>query len=313
MLFIYQTVDDKLLCLDVIEKGCWINLVNPTEAELHKVVSETGIDYDFIKDPLDDEEIPRIEIEEEQAMIIIHAPIITGESVMYDTIPLGMVLNDDYVITVCLKDLNLFEELQSSRSKGIATFKKTRFIFQVIHRKTTLFLKYLRDINRRTEEIESELHKSMKNKELIYLLNLQKSLVYFSTSLRYNSKVMNRLMRGKTVKMYEEDEDLLEDVIIENTQAIEMADIYSNITGSTMNAFASLISNNLSSVMRFLTAITIILAIPTMISGFWGMNVDVPFGTESISSNMLGFIIIVIFALSISLITGLLLKKKDMF
>ncbi len=311
MLFIYQTVEDKLLCRTQIEKGCWINLVNPTEAELHRVVEETGIEYDFIKYPLDDEEIPRVEQEEEQSLIIIHAPIITEEDVIYDTIPLGMVLNDDYIVTVCLRDLNLFEELQSSRAKGIATFKKTRFIFQVIQRKTTLFLKYLRDINRRTEEMENELHKSMKNKELIYLLNLQKSLVYFSTSLRYNSKVMNRLMRGKIVKMYEEDEDLLEDVIIENTQAIEMADIYSNITGSSMNAFASLISNNLSSVMKFLTAVTIILAIPTMISGFWGMNVPVPLGVES--GDMLGFCCVVGFAILVSAITVFALKKKDMF
>ncbi len=311
MLFVYQTIDDKLTCLDTIEKGCWINLVNPTEAELHRVVESTGIDYDFIKYPLDDEEIPRVETEEEQILIIIHAPIITDDDVIYDTIPLGMVLNDDYIITVCLRDLNLFEELQGNRGKGIATFKKTRFTFQVIQRKTTLFLRYLRDINRRMEERENELHRTMKNKDLIYLLNLQKSLVYFSTSLRYNSKVMNRLVRGKTIKMYEEDEDLLEDVIIENTQAIEMADIYSNITGSSMNSFASLISNNLSSVMKFLTAITIILAIPTMISGFWGMNVAVPLGTEG--GSLLGFLCIVLFALLISLITILALKKRDMF
>jgi len=309
MIFIYRTVDNKLVCPDVIEKDCWINLVNPTEAELRRVSEETGLDYDFLKYPLDDEEIPRVETEEEQSMIIIHAPIITDDDIIYDTIPLGMVINDDYVVTICLEDLNLMEEFSSSRIKGVATFKKTRFIFHILSRKTTLFLKYLRDINRRTEEMEHELSHSMKNKELLSLLNLQKSLVYFSTSLRYNAKVMNRLIRGKTIKMYEEDVDLLEDVIIENSQAIEMAEIYSNITSSTLKAFSSLISNNLSSTMKLLTAITIILAIPTMISGFFGMNVAIPFA----NFGLLGFFIILGICILVCTCTILVLRKRDMF
>ncbi|MDO4732169.1 MAG: magnesium transporter CorA family protein [Bacillota bacterium] len=308
MIFIYRTVDNKLICPDIIEKDCWINLVNPTEAELRRVSQETGLDYDFLKYPLDDEEIPRVETEEDQSMIIIHAPIVTEDDIIYDTIPLGMVSNDDYIVTICLEDLNLMEEFSSSRIKGIATFKKTRFIFHTLSRKTTLFLKYLRDINRRTEEMEHELSHSMKNKELLSLLNLQKSLVYFSTSLRYNAKVMNRLIRGKTIKMYEEDVDLLEDVIIENSQAIEMAEIYSNITTSSMNAFASLISNNLSVTMKLLTSITIILAIPTMIASFWGMNVTVPFQY----SGPLGFLWLAIIMAGTCLATILILKKKDM-
>lgn len=309
MIFTYLTVDQKLVCLDEIQENCWVNLVNPTEAELRQVSEATGIDYDFLKYPLDDEEIPRVETEEDQAMIIIHAPIITEDDVMYDTIPLGVVTNDKYIVTVCLQDLNLLEEFTSSRVKGNATFKKTRFLFHTMNRKTNLFLRYLRDINRRTEEMEGVLSRSMKNKELLYLLNLQKSLVYFSTSLRYNAKVMNRLLRGKAVKMYEEDEDLLEDMIIENTQAIEMAEIYSNTTQSTMNAFASLISNNLSDAMKLLTAITIVLAIPTMISGFFGMNVPVPL----VALGGLGFYLILIFCVIICITTVLLLKKKNMF
>ncbi len=309
MLFIYKTIDEKLLCRDTIEKGCWINLINPTESELKQVSTATELDYDFLKYPLDDEEIPRVEVEEEQALIIIHAPI-AGNEILYDTIPLGIILTDDYIVTVCLKDLYLLEEFSSGRIKSMATFKKTRFIFQLLHRKTTLFLRYLRDINRLTEKMEHELNKSMRNEELLYLLNMQKSLVYFSTSLRYNAKVMNRLMRGKTVKMYEEDEDLLEDVIIENTQAIEMADIYNNISSSTMNAFASLISNNLSRVMKLLTAITIILAIPTMIFSFWGMNVPLPYG--DISGSPFGYFIILIIALIVCIFSIYLLRRKNM-
>ena len=309
MIFIYRTVDDKLTYPQHIEKDCWINLVNPTEIELRRVAAETGLDYDFLKYPLDDEEIPRVEVEDDQSMIIIHAPIITDDDVIYDTIPLGIVTNDKYIVTICLEDLNLLEEVTASRIKGITTFKKTRFIFHTLNRKTMLFLKYLRDINRRTEQIESQLSHSMKNKELLYLLNLQKSLVYFSTSLRYNSRVMNRLLRGKTVKMYEEDIDLLEDVIIENSQAIEMAEIYSNITQSTMDAFSSLISNNLSMTMKLLTSITIILAIPTMISGFWGMNVAVPLQSFGPSA----FFCILGFCILVCTVSILLLRRKGMF
>ena len=309
MIFIYRTIDNKLQCRDEIEKDCWINLVNPTEAEINRVSAETGLDYDFLKYPLDDEEIPRVEVEDDQAMIIINVPIRTDDDIIYDTIPLGMILNDDYIVTVCLEDTNLLEEFNLSRIKGIATFKKTRFIFHTLNRKTTLFLRYLRDINRRSEKMEAELTKSMKNKELLALLNFQKSLTYFSTSLRYNAKVMNRLLRGKTIKMYEEDVDLLEDVIIENSQAIEMAEIYGNITKSTTDAFSSMISNNLSTTMKLLTSITIILAIPTMIASFWGMNVSVPFEN---SGSIFGFVIILVAALIACIFCIILLRKKDM-
>ncbi len=311
MLFIYQSRENNLRSIEAIEKNCWINLINPTEAELQQVIAATGLDETFLKYPLDDEEIPRAEVEEDQAMIIIHTPLRVDDDIIYDTIPLGIVLNHDYIVTISLYDLNLLEEFMSTRIKDLATFKKTRFIFHLLQRKTTLFLRYLRDINLRMEKMEDEINRSMKNKDLLYLLNLQKTLVYFSTSLRYNARVMNRLMRGKTVKMYEEDEDLLEDVIIENTQAIEMADIYSDIAASTMNSFASLISNNLSDTMKLLTGITIILSIPTMIASFWGMNVAVPFGNAL--SVFASFGIILIFALIACIVSIVLLRKKDMF
>lgn len=307
MFFSYKTVDDKLVYTDTIEKNCWVNMINPTEAELRQVAEATGLEYDFLKDPLDDEEIPRVEVEEDQVLIIINIPIICKEDVIYDTIPLGIILNDDYLVTACLEDANLLGEFSSTRNKSIATFKKTRFIFQLFHKKTNLFLKYLRDIHRRNTELEASLRGSMKNTELMQLMSLQKSLVYFSTGLRANAKVLERLLRGKTIKMYEEDEDLLEDVIIENRQAVEMSDVYSNISAGTMTAFASLISNNLSNVMRLLTAITIILAIPTMIASFWGMNVSVPLG-----NSIWGFPLILSGATIACSICAWLLKKKGM-
>lgn len=307
MLFVYQTIDDKLVCCDEIEKGCWINLINPTETELKTVVEKTGLEYDFLKDPLDDEESPRIEVDEDQTLIIINIPMMYKGDIIYETIPLGVVLNNDYLVTVCLEDANLFHEITNSRVKDIATFKKTRFILHLFIRKTTLFLRYLRDINRRNSSVEQSLHQSMGNKEFLQLLNVQKSLVYFSTSLRANAKVFERILRGKVVKMYEEDEDLLEDVIIENQQAIEMADVYSDITSNTMHFSASLISNNLTIVMKFLTAITIILAFPTMLASFWGMNVPVP-----MENNPFGFLILVIASILLCVVCYIILKKKDM-
>ncbi len=307
MLSIYQTINGVLHQTETIEKGVWINLISPTEAEINQVVEKTGLDSNFLRYPLDDEELPRTEIDEGQLLIIINVPVVTHKSVIYDVIPLGIILNDDFIVTVCLEDVNLYQELADERLKSMATFKKTRFVLQLIQRKTTLYIKYLRDINRRHENIEKELRKSTKNQELFKLLNLDKSLVYFSTSLRSNNKVMEKLLRGKYLKMYDEDEDLLEDVLIENKQAIEMADIYSNITSGTMDAFASIISNNLNIVMKFLAGITIVLSIPTMIASFFGMNVPIPMGTFT-----WGFLIIIGCSAVLCLIIFALLKRKNM-
>ncbi|MDD2568591.1 MAG: magnesium transporter CorA family protein [Clostridia bacterium] len=281
MLAIYRTINDELVQTTEAEKGSWLDLINPTNEEIQYAAQETGIYEEFLRYPLDDEEIPRVESEDDQIMIIINVPVICHAEVVYETMPLGIILNDDYIVTVCLEDIHLFQEFSSSRMKDMATFKKTRFIFQLLQKKTNLYLKYLRDINRRHEEIERYLEKSMRNQELLHLMNLEKSLVYFTTSLRSNDKVMEKLMRSKSLKMYEEDEDLLEDVMIENKQAIEMADIYSNISSSTMDTFASIISNNLNIVMKFLASITIILSVPTMIASFFGMNVVLPINTTS--------------------------------
>lgn len=307
MLTIFQTVNDTTVKIDTLEEGAWVNLVNPTEEEIQLIAQQAGIYTDFLKYPLDDEEIPRVEAEDEQLMIIINVPIKRKEDVIYDTIPLGIVINDDYVITICLEDINLEQDFAGNKMKSMATFKKTRFVFQLFQKQTSLYLKYLREINRQNEQIERELHKSMRNKELINLLNMEKSLVYFTTSLRANEKVMQRLLRGKTLKMYEEDSDLLEDILIENRQAIEMADIYSNISSGTMDAFASIISNNLNIVMKFLAGITIVLSIPTMIFSFFGMNVPLP-----LESSVWGYFAIIIICVIACILIAYWLKKKDM-
>jgi len=227
----------------------------------------------------------------------------------YETIPTGIIVTDDYFITVCLKHNHILDIFKGNKVKEFYTFKKTRFTFQVLFQIAKDFLKDLRHIDKKSSEVEKTLHKSMKNEELYTLLDLEKSLVFFTTSLKANEIVMEKLLRGKYIKMYEEDEELLEDVIIENKQAIEMANIYGTILSGTMDAFASIISNNLNVVMKFLTSVTIIMAIPTMISSFFGMNVPIPY----FSDHPLGFLYILLFSLVLCIGTVYFMSKRKMF
>lgn len=292
------------------EKGNWINLISPSEEEIKEVCKNINIQEDFIKYALDYEEKARIDTEDEDntTLFIIDVPVLEkeGDTLIYSTMPIGIItVRDDYIITVSIKENAIIQNL--TKNKNIITYKKSRFILQILYSNASLYLDLLKKINKETEIAESVLKNSMKNKELLKLLSLEKSLVYFTTSLKSNEIVMEKTMRGKVMKLYEEDEDLLEDAITENKQAIEMAKIYSDILNGTMDAYASIISNNLNRVMKYLTSITIILAIPTMVSSFWGMNVPVP-----MQKNPFGFIIILIFSLLLTLIVTIWLNKKDM-
>ena len=303
---------NKLEEIKEFRKGSWINLVNPSENEIKKVCENINIQEDFIRDALDYEEKARIDTEEDDNTIlfVIDVPVIekNEENDMYSTMPLGMiVVRDDFFITVSLRKNKVIEDFEKRKIKNFQTYKKTRFIFQIFYLNSSYFLNYLKQINKETEIAEYILKNSMKNKELLKLLSLEKGLVYFATSLKSNEIVMEKTMRGKIVKLYDDDEDILEDAIIENRQAIEMAQIYTNILNGTMDAYASIISNNLNGVMKFLTSITIVLAIPTMISSFWGMNVKLPFENSPI-----GFIIMVLIAVVLTLVVTWWLKRKDM-
>ena len=299
MLKIYNTdvETNKLEEIKEFKKGSWINLVNPSENEIKKVCESINIQEDFIRDALDYEEKARIDMEEDDntTLFVIDVPVIekNEENDIYSTMPLGMiVVRDDFFITVSLRKNKVIEDFEKRKIKNFQTYKKTRFIFQIFYLNSSYFLNYLKQINKETEIAEYILKNSMKNKELLKLLSLEKGLVYFATSLKSNEIVMEKTMRGKIVKLYDDDEDILEDAIIENRQAIEMAQIYTNILNGTMDAYASIISNNLNGVMKFLTSITIVLAIPTMISSFWGMNVKLPFENSPI-----GFMIMVFIAI----------------
>lgn len=294
------------------KKGSWINLVNPSESEIKKVCENIKIQEDFIRYALDYEEKARIDKEEEDdtTLFVVDVPVKEKgeEGEVYTTMPLGMiVVRDDFFLTVSLRKNKIIENFEKRKIKNFQTYKKTRFIFQILYLNSSYYLNYLKQINKETEIAEYILKNSMKNKELLKLLALEKGLVYFTTSLKSNELVMEKTLRGKIIKLYEEDEDMLEDAITENRQAIEMAQIYRDILNGTMDAYASIISNNLNGVMKFLTSITIIMAVPTMISSFWGMNVGLPF-----EKSPFGFIIMIIISIIITLGVTWWLKKKDM-
>ena len=315
MLKIYNTDIETNVFEEIKEfkKGSWISLINPSEIEIKKVCENINIQEDFIRDALDFEEKARIDTEEDDNTIlfVVDVPIIekNEENQIYTTMPLGMiVVRDDFFITVSLRKNRVIEDFEKRKIKNFQTYKKSRFIFQILYLNSSYYLTHLKQINKETEIAEYILKNSMRNKELLKLLNLEKSLVYFTTSLKSNELVMEKTMRGKIIKLYDDDEDILEDAIKENRQAIEMAKIYSDILNGTMDAYASIISNNLNSVMKTLTSITIVLAVPTMISSFWGMNVKLPF-----ENNPLGFVIMILFAVITTLLVTWWLKKRDMF
>ncbi|MGL4875771.1 MAG: magnesium transporter CorA family protein [Clostridium sp.] len=314
MIQIFKTIDAKplhLTTLENIEPGCWINIVAPSEEELLLISKKTSIPLELLNASLDDEETSRIDIEDNILSVIVDIPFTEMEdnSLTYDTYPLSIIHSENILITVCLKNSKILTDFINGKIKSFYTYKKSRFTLQILSRVSTYFLLYLRQIDKKSLMIEKRLHKSMKNRELIQLHSLEKSLVYFSTSLKANEITLEKMLKLDIIQKYEDDKDVLEDVIIENKQAIEMTEIYSNILASTMDFFASVISNNLNIVMKVLASVTILMSIPTMISGIMGMNIVFPFNTNSNDA----FYIIMIITILICVSVAWILNKKDMF
>jgi len=310
MVTAYKTFENKLNIADNKDSHNWINIINPSKEELVKISEDTGALLEFLEAPLDSEERPRIDIEDDQVLLIINVPIEEeeGESgIIYNTIPLGMIIVNDHFITVCLEETNCIQDFITRDIKSLSTLKKTRFALQIFYRTSIYYLKFLKFIDRKTGELERSLHGSMQNVQLIKLLGLEKSLLYFTTSLKANENVMKKIFRTNVLPMYEEDEDLLEDVLTETRQAIDMSEINSNILTGLMDAFASIISNNLNNVMKILAGVTIILSIPTMVFSFFGMNVPIPFETQPIVTA-----IIFIVSIMISASVWYYMRKKNM-
>lgn len=283
MLEFYKTYGSITKKIDEPELGSWINVVAPNEEEKNFLIEKLGILPEFVNSSLDAEESSHIDYDEDynQRLVIVDYPSAEEENaqgydknmLQYTTLPLGIIIMKGYVVTISLYENLNIDDMTQGRVKGINTNLKTRFLLLLLLRISQRYLIYLRQIDRISSRTEQSLHKSMQNKELIQMLGLEKSLVYFSTSLKTDEITLNKIMRGKVIKLYDEDQDLLEDVLIEIHQAIEMCNIYSNILSGTMDAFASVISNNLNIVMKVLTVITIVMAIPNIIFSFYGMNV----------------------------------------
>ena len=310
MIRIFKTEDGTIHEKQEMQPGSWIALTNPTASEIIDVADACRIDPDHLKAPLDEEERSRIEAEDEYTLILVDIPSIEERNGKdwFVTIPMAIITTRDVLITVCLEETPILSAFMDGRVRDFHTFMKTRFILQILYKNAT---QYLRIIDKKSEVIENKLHQAQKNEELIELLELQKSLVYFTTSLRSNEVVLERLLKLDKIKKYPEDTDLLEDVIIENKQAMEMTSIYNGILSGTMDTFASVISNNLNIVMKFLATVTIVLSIPTMVASFYGMNV-LPKGMPFADSPY-GFWIVLGFAVALSLIVAYIFNKKDLF
>lgn len=314
MINYYITEDGFLNEINESRDGCWVSVTNPNKNELMDISKQYNIDAEDLISSLDEDERSRIEIDDEYTMILVKIPTIEkyNNKELYNTVPLSIIMSGESVITICSEPTLILKQFEEGKVRGFNTFMKSRFVLQILYRTSSLYLRYLRIIDKKSEEVESKLHKSTQNRELIELLKLEKSLVYFTTALRANESVLEKLLRNNDIiKKYPEDSELLDDVIVENKQAIEMANIYSGILSGMMDAFASVISNNLNIVMKVLAIITIVMSIPTMIFSAYGMNVlssGMPF-----ANSPYGFLTIVMLSIILSLVVTIILIKMKMF
>ena len=299
MVTYYRTDDSRIHEVEHITDGVWIHLVDPSAEETMLLAESLDIDVADLRAALDEEESSRIELEDGYTLILIDVPSteIRHKKVMYTTIPLGIILKQDLIITVCTEDLPVLQTFINNRVKEFSTKKKMRFVYQILYRTTVVYQGHLRTIDKKRTEIEERIENDTREEDLIALHELESTLVYFATSLRANGNVLDRLTRYKRLEQYPEDKELLDDVIIENKQAIEMTVIYRDIINGTRELMSSVLDNRLNNVMKTLTSITLIMAVPTVISGIYGMNVNAegmpmaasPFGFTAIC----GIIIVV--------------------
>ena len=311
MITIYFSSPQGLIEIEEYEPGCWIHVVNPTEKEITSLVTKFNLTYDFVTDPLDIDERSRIEIEDDIRVAVIRTPRKEPEdaAIPFITLPIGVILVEDVIITISLSENDVMREFIDGYVRNFQTSQQTRFLLQLCYRTTLRYLRYLKEINRMTNTLEIKLLSVPKNEHLVELFNLEKSLVYFTTSLRANSLMMEKVRYySSLLPMSPAEEDLYEEILIENKQALEMASIYTTILTSMMDAFASMVNNSLNIVLKLLTCITIVIAIPTLISSIYGMNVTLP-----LQESDFGFAAVMIVSGVITLCSVILLWRRDMF
>ncbi len=294
------------------EKGCWIHLYGPfgTE-ETQKLSEQLSIDIDFISDSLDIDERSRYESEEGVDLIVLKTPLpndgISTIEAAYITIPIGIIRTEDYLITVSAYKNQVIEFFLNTPPKNFNPSDVEATILSIFDRNVTTFQQFLKHINNERYAYEKALYKSSSNSDLTNLLNIQKSLIYFVTNLRFNDLLLLKIQRSNFLKIKDEERlAQLHDIIIENQQALSMSEMYSDILNGTMDAFASIISNNLNEIMKRLTSVTIVLMIPTLIASFYGMNVELPYEHHA-------YAFVIVFSMSILVSTGMtwfFVKKK---
>ena len=308
----YITQGNLLMEVNRADGGCWVNLVAPTLEECVQIAQEFQIDLADVRAALDDEESSRVDVSNEYSLILFDVPSVEyrHQREAYTTIPLGLILVNDVLLTVCAEATPVLKNFLENTVKEFSTKKQMRFIYQIFLRSCMLYQSYLRIIDRKRKEIEAHIGDDTEEMELIDLHELESNLVYFDTSLRANKVVLDRLMRYNRIKKYPEDQDLLDDVVVENQQAIEMTRIYRDIIQGTRELLSSLMDNRLNSAMKYLASITIVMAIPTIISGIYGMNVS-GIGMP-LASSPYGFGIICVLILLICVAALWILKRKKM-
>jgi magnesium transporter len=307
MIKILKNTESGLVTLPEPVTGAWINVINPSPEEMN-TLQAMGISQDYLVYSLDIDERARTE-RNGDLLILLRIPDYQGEKadIPFTTIPLGIILSENYLTTVCLKENDILKKLASGHFRGLSTGKRYRFILQILLATANDYLHHLRQITRAVDILEDKLQLSTRNKEVLELLKYQKSLTLFTTALKSNELLIKRLQQSLMFKTYPEDEELLEDVLTETQQAIEMTNIESNILSSMMDAFASIISNNLNGIMKFLASITIIISLPTLIASFFGMNVEFPFNEQLATA----FPFILFFSLVTSMVVAFIFWKLD--
>ncbi len=311
MLKVYEIAKEELVSSKEINKGSWIDLINPTSDELNKVIETTGIDQEILTKLLDEEELPRVQNKMDETVIILDTPYLADNNYKhkYKTNPLGIIISEKgYIVTLSLNDQPFLDYFKNTKIENFNTKDKTSFILQIFTMVAGIYQKELTGINEYIDSREKVLLKSTNNKELVNLLNIEKTLVYFITSLKANEIALEKIAKGNIIKITDKDTEKLEDALIETKQAIETATIYREILSSMTDTYATIISNNLNDVMKFLAGITIVVSIPTMIASFIGMNV--PLG--SIGDSPFSFILIISVSILLSLLIAYILKKKNM-
>jgi magnesium transporter len=309
MMSIWRQGEKALVPIETPEPNCWINITQPNNYEISYLINEYGLEPDILNDILDTDEQSRAEKDEDKLFFIVRLPVFQEDrEAPYYTVPLGIIFFKDVIITICLQESEILRDIQAGRIKHFSLTNRKTFLLMVFSRISFYFLRYLKEINRKSGQTEKELQRAVKNNELIQLLTLEKSLVFFTTSLKSNEFLIDKIHKSNLLHLTEEDVDLIDDVVTENRQAIEMANIYSNILSGMMDAFASVISNNLNVVMKQLTSISLILMLPTLIASIYGMNVPLPFQDKPFA--FLGTLAV---SAALAVISIIIFRRKQFF